>query len=110
MITIRKAGLAVIKDKKVMLARSKKNAEVFYMLGGKYEPGETDEECLKREVAEEVGCTIKPGSLRFLHEFEAPAHGDTPRYLIERVYIGELIGEPTPQSEIAEIRYFDSTV
>lgn len=110
--TIRKAALLVFKDNKVMLARSKKNAEVFYMLGGKFELGESDEECLRREVMEEIGCEIVPGSLKFLHEFSAVPYGkgkeDT--FLIERAYAGKIIGEPMAQSEVAEIRYFDTSI
>lgn len=109
---IRKAALLIFKDSKVMLARSKKNAEVFYMLGGKFEPGESDEECLRREVREEIGCEIEPGSLEFLQEFSAVPHGKGKEdlLLIERVYTGRIVGEPVAQSEIAEIRYFDTSI
>lgn len=109
---IRKAALLLFKDDKVLLARSKKNAEVFYMLGGKFEPGESDEECLRREVMEEIGCEIVPGSLEFLHEFEAVPHGKGKEdiLLVERVYKGKIIGEPVAQSEVAEIRYFDTSI
>ena len=110
--TIRKAALLLFKDNKVMLARSKKNAEVFYMLGGKFEPGESDEACLKREVMEEIGCEIVPGSLKFLYEFSAVPHGKGKEdiLLVERVYTGQIIGEPIAQSEVAEIRYFDTSI
>jgi 8-oxo-dGTP diphosphatase len=109
---IRKAALLVFKDNKIMLARSRKNAEVFYMLGGKFEPGESDEDCLKREVKEEIGCEIVPGSLKFLHEFSATPHGAGKEdiLLVESVYMGEISGNPTPQSEIAEIRYFNASI
>ena len=109
---IRKAALLVFKDNEIMLARSKKNAEVFYMLGGKFEPGESDEECLRREVKEEIGCDILPRSLTFLHEFSAVPHGKGKEdvLLVERVYKGEIIGTPVPQSEIEEVRYYGTSI
>lgn len=92
------------------MARSAKNEHAFYMLGGKLESGETDEESLDREIEEEAGCKIKEGSLQFLKSFQAPAFGRSDLLITERVYIGELEGEPTPSSEVAELRYFDSTI
>ena len=39
---IEKAGLAVFKDKKILLTRHRDEPEIFFSLGGKIEPGETD--------------------------------------------------------------------
>ncbi|MEK7616784.1 MAG: NUDIX domain-containing protein [Patescibacteria group bacterium] len=104
---IQKVALAVFKDKKIMLVRSSRKDEIFYSLGGKIKMGESDLECLRREVFEEVGCAIEEGSLKFLHEFEGPAHGTKGRLNI-RMYAGRLIGEPKVSSEVFEIGYFDT--
>lgn len=105
---IRKVALAYFKDKKILQVRSQKQENIFYTLGGKYDAGESDIDCLKREVKEEVGCEIEEDSIKFLKEFEDVADGKEDAILNVRMYTGNLIGEPKPSSEIAEIGYFDS--
>lgn len=104
---IKKVALAVFKDKKILQVRTKQQEEVFYTLGGKYQEGESDIDCIKREVTEEIGCEIEEESLKFLKEFEDMAHGDQ-AMLNLRLYTGKLIGEPKSSSEIVEIGYFDT--
>lgn len=104
---IKKAALAVFKDKKILQVRTDKQPEVFYTLGGKYEEGEDDIACIKREVKEELGCEIDESSLKFLSEFEDEAHGGQ-AMLNLKMYEGELIGDPKPSSEIVEIGWFDT--
>ncbi len=105
---IKKVALAVFKDKKLLCVRSHKNAEVFYCLGGTVEERESDEEALRREVREEVGCEIGE-KVESLETFEDWAHGRDNTKVQIKLYQGELRGEPQPSSEIAEIDYLDST-
>ena len=52
--------VAVTKDKRILLAHSKRFPGRFYStLAGFVEPGETLEECVKREVREEVGIFVR---------------------------------------------------
>jgi 8-oxo-dGTP diphosphatase len=95
---IYKTALAVFKDKKMIMVRNDQNDEVFYTLGGKIEPGETGIECLEREIKEEAGTTILPGSLTFLQEFQAPAHGRENTFVNIQLYEGQLVDEPKPSS------------
>lgn len=108
MKVIYKVALAVFKDKKLLQVRSRKHENVFFTLGGKIEKGESDLECLKREVKEEIGCELDESSLNFLQEFEDVAHDKNGDLVNIRLYEGQLIGKPKPSSEIAEIGYFDS--
>ena len=106
---IEKVGLLVFKDKKFLMVRSHKNEEVFYLLGGKIDKNESDLECIKREVEEEINCGIDETSITFLNEFQDVAHGKENTLLKIRVYKGELIGHPKASSEIAEVGWFDSS-
>ena len=52
--------VAVVRDGKLLLARSPRFPEAFYsVLAGFVEPGETLEHCVRREVFEEVGISVK---------------------------------------------------
>lgn len=108
MKVIHKVALAVFKDGKLLQVRSRKQRCVFFTLGGKIEKGESEIECLKREVREEIGCELDESSIRFLQEFEDVAHGKDGDLVNIKLYEGKLIGEPKPSSEITEINYFDS--
>lgn len=107
---IYKSALAVFKDKQILLVRPYDNATAFLTLGGKIEEGESVTEALIREVKEEVNATVDESTLEYLREFEAPAFGKENTLVNVKLYSGELLDEPTPSSEIEEIRYFDSTI
>lgn len=104
---IRKVALAVFKDKKMLQVRTHKQDHIFFTLGGKIEEGESEINCLNREVKEEIGCSLDEASIKFLTEFEDVAHGKDALVNI-RMYQGKLIGEPKPSSEIVEIGWFDT--
>lgn len=107
MKTIRKVALAAFKDKKLLQVRTRRENSVFFTLGGKIEENESEIDCLKREVKEEIGCELVESSIKFLTEFEDVAHGKDALVNI-RMYEGELIGEPKPFSEVVEIGWFDT--
>lgn len=71
--------------------------------GGKLEAGESELQCLQRELQEELQTTaLNP---QRLGEFRGPAAGSSA--LLELVvYSGELAGEPVPSQEIAELVWF----
>jgi NAD+ diphosphatase len=52
--------VAILKDNRILLARNRHFKGPFYsVLAGFVEPGESLEECVKREIKEEVGITVK---------------------------------------------------
>lgn len=109
-VVIKKVGLAVIKDRKMLMVHNKKHGTQFSTLGGKYEQGEDDIACLVREVKEEVGTEIDLESLEFLGTFEGAVIGRENTFVNIRLYTGALLGEPKPQSEIDELKYFESNI
>ncbi|MFG1796052.1 NUDIX domain-containing protein [Nocardia sp. NPDC049149] len=101
---IRTAALAHIRDRRLLQARSI-GKDVFYMAGGKIDPGETPEVALRREVREELGVGVV--SYDELGVFLAEAYGHAAGTRLHMTcFTAELDGDPEPTSEIAEIRYF----
>lgn len=107
MKVIKKVALAYVRGKKVMMVRSSNQEKVFYSLGGKIKEGESEIDCLKREVWEEIGCKVDESSLKYLGELKDVAHGSN-AMLHLRLYTGKLLGKPRPSSEVVEIAYFDT--
>lgn len=69
---MRESSRAIIfKDNKVVLIYRKKNNQEYYVFpGGKVEDGETNEECVIREIKEELGIDIKP--IKYIYEVKDP--------------------------------------
>lgn len=103
-------ALAIFKDGKILLGRSWKEENLFKFIGGKPEEGESDIECLKREVGEEINVDLVEDSIKFLKEFEGPAYNHPDLIIKVKLYKGEIIGEPVPSNEIVEVKYFDSSI
>jgi len=98
-----------IKEQKILSARSK-GKSIFYLPGGKREPGETDEETLIREIQEELDVSLLPDSLEFVGHFEAQAHGHAEGVMVSmRCYSGTFEGALKVSSEIEEMAWLDSS-
>lgn len=101
---IRTAGLAYVRDRRMIQARSA-GKSAFYMAGGKIDPGETEEQALRREIREELDAAVSGVELLGVFECEAWGHpAGTPLEIT--CFTADLDVEPTPAGEIAEIRYF----
>jgi len=103
MADINKAGAVIIKDRRLLVSRSKGKG-VFVAPGGKLEYGEDDLAALARELREEQSVEIDLDSTELLGEFEAIAAGDDRERSIRMgVYIvNKYKGELTPSGEIEE--------
>lgn len=88
---------------RILCARSR-GKDVFYIPGGKREPGESDLQTLLREVEEELAVAIVPESVSHVGTYEAQAHGHPDGVLVRMsCYAGEYRGVLTASSEIEEI-------
>jgi 8-oxo-dGTP pyrophosphatase MutT (NUDIX family) len=81
--------------------------DLFYSVGGKREPGESDAETLAREVREEMGVTVIGHTIRYIHTFEGRAYG-MPEGTKLRIacYDAAVEGEARPSGEVTELAWF----
>ena len=101
---------AIIRDGHVLVARRAKGAStgLFTLPGGVVEPGETLEEAIVREVAEETGITIEPVALAGEREFiTRDETGRVARHFVILCFACRWIsGEGVPLlEELSELRW-----
>ncbi len=102
-----KYGLAVVRDKKLLVVREHGTSK-FLLPGGKPENGESLEEALSREVKEELDANVKPGSLKFYGIFEDVAANEPDTVIQISLSLGEVEGDLKPSSEIEELAWIGS--
>lgn len=104
-VTIDKLALLHVRDRRLLCARTRGNP-VWYLPGGKREPGECDEAALAREVGEELAIGLVSGSLAFAGEFSAQADGRPEGTIVRsRCYFAALDGIPSAAAEIEELAW-----
>ncbi|RMF76342.1 MAG: NUDIX domain-containing protein [Chloroflexi bacterium] len=92
-----------IVDKKILSTRSQ-GKDLYYIPGGKREPGESDHETLIREICEELSVDLIADTIEFVGQFEAPAHDKPAGVIVQmRCYTGDYIGTIAADNEIAEV-------
>jgi len=91
-----------VRDRHLLLVR-KRHTQRFMFPGGKLVAGEDDVAALTREVQEEIGCAIAPGSFDFWGKVTVAAANEADTLIAASVYQGVLLGDPMPQNEIEEI-------
>src|SRR6185295_5911586 len=100
-----KAGLLHVKDGRILLCRKRHTTSLLILPGGVLEPGETAEECLRRECREELG-EVEVSNLQYLGKYDSPAAGQDGKTVTIELYKGELHGAPAAHSEIQRLVWF----
>lgn len=99
-----KTGLLVLRDERILLCRKRGLADLI-LPGGRFERGESPEQCLARELREELG-GVRALDLRFLGTYTGRAAGDPEGLVLIELYGGELDGAPAASSEIEALVWF----
>ncbi|ROO88215.1 ADP-ribose pyrophosphatase YjhB (NUDIX family) [Actinocorallia herbida] len=87
-----------------VLSTRSRGKDVYYLPGGKREPGESDLDTLVREVEEELSVKILPDTAGLVGVFEAQAHGHSSGVVVRMTcYTAEHVGSPVASSEIVEV-------
>jgi len=78
----------------------------YIIPGGKLEE-KNDAECLRAEIKEELNCQIDAASLVFIGEYTDVAAGRPDRNVSIKLYVGNIIGTPTPSTEIEHLHWIN---
>ncbi|MBB5937875.1 NUDIX hydrolase [Streptomyces zagrosensis] len=103
--TLESVAWLCVRDGRLLAVRTK-GRDLFYLPGGKLEPGESGPQALARELAEELGVLADPGALVESCVIEDEAHAQGGRPLRMTCYTGPATGEARPGREIAELGWF----
>jgi 8-oxo-dGTP pyrophosphatase MutT (NUDIX family) len=102
-----KIGLLYLNDdqSKFLVCEKDNFTSDFIMPGGQVDDGENDEECLVREIKEELDVDTDRTSLVFIKEYVDVAAGDPTKDVSIKLYEGKIIGEPKPSAEIIKFHW-----
>jgi 8-oxo-dGTP diphosphatase len=100
---LRVIAAAVLDSRGLLLVSKRAAPDVYYLPGGKPEPGEAPLECLERELAEELGVGI--ADVEPFTEVRAQAALEGIEMWMT-VFRTRLAGDPVPGGEIADLRWW----
>lgn len=103
---IEKSAMVVVRDNRLLVVK-KLGSRDYLMPGGKPKKGESAVEALRRELREEIGCSVDDSSLALLGRFEDFTSDGKSKVAIN-LFAGEIIGEPKPSSEIEELSWISA--
>ena len=100
---LRVVAALIVRDAGVLLVSKRAAPDVYYLPGGKPEPGESHAACLQRELREELD--VVPLRLRHFAEVHSPAALE-PATMHMTVYRTDVEGVPAPAAEIASMLWW----
>jgi 8-oxo-dGTP diphosphatase len=100
---LRVIAAAVLGSRGLLLVSKRAAPDVFYLPGGKPEPGEAPLACLRRELSEELD--VEMVSAEAFTDVRAPAALEGIEMWMT-VFLAQLAGAPKPAAEIAALRWW----
>ncbi len=101
-----KVGLLAMREGRILLCRKKHTTSLLILPGGCFAPGESASECLNRELREELG-EVRIEAAEYVGTYTDRAAGTGPPKIVRiELHRAELIGDPSPHSEIKELVWF----
>ena len=100
---MRVIAAAVVGVRGLLLVSKRAAPDVYYLPGGKPEPGEAPLACLRREIDEELGVAV--ASAEHFADVRAPAALEGVEMRMT-VFLARLGGVPAPSAEIASLRWW----
>ncbi|MGV2050474.1 NUDIX hydrolase [Agrobacterium sp. 22-209-1] len=101
------AAAVLLNEHRQMLVVRKRGTTQFMQPGGKIDPGETPEQALHRELAEEIGLTLPEHAVRYEGIFREEAANEPGADVVAHAFTARLQAEVMPQAEIEEVRWLD---
>lgn len=108
MADFNKVGVLILRGNRLLLCRKSRDTSKLILPGGRIEAGESDLECLARELCEELG-EVALRNVEYVGTYEDRAALDDPtvvKTLRIALYRGDLVGAPTPASEVTDLVWF----
>lgn len=100
--------IALVRDRRVLMVTAR-GRDVYFMPGGKIDPGETPAQAAAREAHEEVALELDPAALEHLFEVAVQAHGEPEGRLVRmHVFRAFTDAEPVPSAEVEAIHWVGS--
>ncbi len=104
-----RARAVILHEQKLLVVKHRPEADYYALPGGHMDPGETPQECVKREIMEELGITPELGRLLYVHTFRDKGVVDTVEFFFEVTNGVEYLlfedEERTHAFELAEVRW-----
>lgn len=101
------AAAILLNERRQMLVVRKRGTTQFMQPGGKIDPGETPQQALHRELAEEIGLTLPDHAVRYEGVFREEAANEPGADVVAHAFTARLHTEVLPQAEIEEVRWLD---
>ncbi|MFF2272505.1 NUDIX domain-containing protein [Agromyces sp. NPDC058136] len=99
------SAVALVRDRRVLMVTAR-DREVYYMPGGKIDPGETAAQAAAREAHEEVALRLDPDALDELFEVVTQAHGEPDGRLVRMtVFQAFTDASPAPSAEVGSLHW-----